>query len=105
MEVSLTDVTEFKYDKQSKAYLSAILDYGENKIKAFKLSKYNNNALVLDTVQQIANDIIPTKTLFHSDRGYQYTSHDFNKFVKKYQVAHSMSRVENVFTTVLWRIF
>src|SRR5699024_2864372 len=35
MEVLLTDVTEFKYGENAKAYLSAILDYGENKIVAF----------------------------------------------------------------------
>src|SRR5699024_1694849 len=72
MEVLLTDITEFKYGVNSKAYFSAILDYGENKIIAYKLSKHNNNALVRDTMTQIENDIIPTKTLFHSDRGFQY---------------------------------
>ena len=93
MEVLLTDVTEFKYGENAKAYLSAILDYGENKIVAFKLSKRNDNALVRDTVRQIEDKIISTQTLIHSDRGYQYTSYDFNNFVKKHQLTHSMSRV------------
>lgn len=93
MEVLLTDVTEFKYGENAKAYLSAILDYGENKIVAFKLSKRNDNALVRDTVRQIEDKIIPTQTLIHSDRGYQYTSYGFNNFVKKHQLTHSMSRV------------
>lgn len=93
MEVLLTDVTELKYGNQSKAYLSAILDYGENKIVAFKLSRHNNNALVRDTVQQIADDIRPSQTLLHSDRGFQYTSHDFKRFANHYQLIHSMSRV------------
>src|SRR5699024_1170243 len=64
MEVLLTDVTEFKYGENAKAYLSAILDYGENKIVAFKLSKRNDNALVRDTVRQIEDKIIPTQRLF-----------------------------------------
>ena len=93
MEVLLTDVTEFKYGNHSKAYLSAILDYGENEIVAFKVSKNNNNALVRDTVRQIEGDIVPTKTLLHSDRGFQYTSHGFRNFVQKHQLTHSMSRV------------
>lgn len=93
MELLLTDVTEFKYGSYSKAYLSAILDYGENKIVAFKLSKQNNNALVRDTVTQIEDDIIPTKTLLHSDRGFQYTSRGFKKFVDKNEIIQSMSRV------------
>lgn len=93
MEVLLTDVTEFKYGAQSKAYLSAVLDYGENTIVAFKLSKHNNNALVHETIQQIEAAIIPNKTLFHSDRGFQYTSHGFKNFVAIHGVIQSMSRV------------
>lgn len=93
MTVLLTDVTEFKYGKQSKAYLSAILDYGTNKIVAFQLSKHNNNALVRDTVTQIKDQIIPNKTLFHSDRGFQYTSNGFKHFVNEQQLIQSMSRV------------
>lgn len=34
----LLDVKEFKYNHSSKAYLSAVLDYGTNKIIDFKLS-------------------------------------------------------------------
>lgn len=93
MEVLLTDVTEFKYGTSAKAYFSAILDYGANRIVAFKLSNHNNNALVRDTVQQIEEQIIPTETLLHSDRGFQYTSHGFNQFIKKNQIIQSMSRV------------
>ena len=93
MEVLLTDVTEFKYGQSSKAYLSAILDYGANKIIAFKLSKHNNNHLVYETIHQIKDDVLPTQTLLHSDRGFQYTSHGFRDFVKKHQIIPSMSRV------------
>ena len=93
MEVLLTDITEFKYGSHSKAYLSAVLDYGDNKIVAFKLSHHNNNALVNDTVTQIEDSILPTKTLLHSDRGYQYTSNFFKKFVENHQITQSMSRV------------
>jgi len=105
MEVLLTDVTEFKYGKSSKAYLSAILDYGANKIVAFKLSIHNNNALVRDTVEQIETAIVPTQTLLHSDCGFQYTSHGFNKFIKKHQITQSMSRVGDTSTMGLWKIF
>src|SRR5690625_2736369 len=70
MEVLLTDITEFKYGSYSKAYLSAILDYGANEIVAFKLSDRNNNALVNHTISQIEDLVIPTQTLLHSDRGY-----------------------------------
>lgn len=93
MEVLLTDVTELKYGTQSKAYLTVILNYGEKKIVAFKVSKRNDNALVRDTVIQIKDRIIPTKTLIHSDCGCQYISHEFKHFVDKHQIIQSMSKV------------
>src|SRR5699024_2549975 len=93
IKVLLKDITEFKYGTNSKAYFCAILDYGENKIIAYKLSKHNNNALVRNTITQIEDNIIPTKTLFHSDRGFQYTSHSFKQFIEKHQIIQSMSRV------------
>src|SRR5699024_12583984 len=93
MEVLLTDITEFKYGSYSKAYLSAILDYGANEIVAFKLSDRHNNALVNHTISQIEDLVIRTKTLLHSDRGYQYTSKNFNKYIEKHQLVQSMSRI------------
>ena len=42
----LTDVTEFKLTNGSKAYLSAILDLGDNSIISYVLGKSNNNKLV-----------------------------------------------------------
>src|SRR5699024_66978 len=93
MEVLFTDSTEFQYARHSKAYLSAILDYGANEIVAFKLSDRNNNALVNHTISQIEDLVIPTQTLLHSDRGYQYTSKDFKKYIEQHQLVQSMSRV------------
>lgn len=93
MEVLLTDVTEFKYGKGSKAYLSVIYDYGAKKVIAYQLSKRNDNLLVKQTLQQISPQIQPNKTLIHSDRGFQYTAHFFRKFIVKNKIKHSMSRV------------
>ncbi|WP_162890736.1 DDE-type integrase/transposase/recombinase [Suicoccus acidiformans] len=92
-QILLTDVTELKYGKTCKAYLSAVLDYGEKKIIAHQVSKRNNNQLVADTVVQIEDEVIPGETLFHSDRGFQYTFHFFKAFVDKYELIQSMSRV------------
>ena len=81
-----------KYGKGEKAYLSAVLDYGTKKIVAYQISKQNNNQIVKDTFNQIKRKIIPTKTMIHSDRGFQYTSHFFKHFIEKGQITHSMSR-------------
>ena len=93
MQVLLTDITEFKYGDNSKAYLSAILDYGKGQIVAYKLSNRNDNQLVKETVDQIKEDLIPGTTLIHSDRGFQYTSKLFKNFINEHQLIQSMSRV------------
>ena len=73
----LTDVTEMKYGVSSKAYLSAILDLGDKSIVSFVIGQSNNNALVFETFD-IAHEQHPdAKPIFHSDRGYQYTSKAF----------------------------
>ena len=97
MQVLLTDITEFKYGDSCKAYLSAILDYGTGKIVAYQLSKRNDNKLVKDTFDQIEEDLIPGETLIHSDRGFQYTSNFFKKFINDKQSIQSMSRVGKMY--------
>ena len=92
-EKLLTDVTEFKLTNGQKAYLSAILDLGGEKIISHKLSRSNNNALVNETVRPILDHVLPGKTIFHSDRGFQYTSPAFQHLLKKHKVIQSMSRV------------
>lgn len=57
----LTDVTEFKMNNGSKAYLSAILDLGDNSIISYVLGKSNNNKLVFDTLDK-AIEANPTAT-------------------------------------------
>lgn len=93
MEKLLTDVTEFRLTNGTKRYLSAIYDLGSKKIVAYKTSHRNDNPLVLDTLQQILDDVKPETTLIHSDRGSQYTSHAFNQTIKNHEIIHSMSRV------------
>ncbi|SMC33174.1 IS3 family transposase [Sporomusa malonica] len=89
----LTDVTEMKYGLDRKAYLSAILDLGDNSIVAFVLGHSNNNELVFKTFDMAREehpDVIP---LFHSDRGFQYTSRSFQKKLLDAEMTQSMSRV------------
>ncbi|MEC0207405.1 IS3 family transposase [Paenibacillus ehimensis] len=88
----LTDVTELKYS-QSKAYLSAILDLSDKSIVSFVVGHSNNNDLVFQTFD-IAHQTYPDASpIFHSDRGYQYTSKIFKKKLDAAGMTQSMSRV------------
>lgn len=89
----LTDVTEMKYGPDKKAYLSAILDLGDKSIVAFVLGHSNNNELVFTTFDLAHKEYPDVKPLFHSDRGFQYTSKLFQKKLTDAQMTQSMSRV------------
>lgn len=89
----LTDVTEMKYGTSGKAYLSAILDLGDKSIVSFVLGHSNNNTLVFETFD-IAHENYPdAKPIFHSDRGFQYTSSVFKRKLDEAGMRQSMSRV------------
>ena len=92
----LTDVTEFKYYigvEVHKIYLSAILDLCDRRIVSYKISAHNDNSLVMDTFDQAVTAEPDAHPLFHSDRGFQYTSQAFYSRLKKHHMKQSMSRV------------
>ncbi|RIN88125.1 IS3 family transposase [Mammaliicoccus sciuri] len=90
----LTDVTEFKLKNGNKIYLSAIYDLGSKTILSYELSSSNNNQLVFNTLEKAVKQVKNTKgIIFHSDRGFQYTSRSFKAKLKEYKMIQSMSRV------------
>lgn len=91
-----TDVTEFKWYEGSvakKLYLSAILDLYDRSIVDYVISGRNDNKLVFDTFEQAIRKNSDAHPLFHSDRGFQYTSKAFQFKLSKQGMEQSMSRV------------
>ena len=63
-----TDVTEFKWYEGTtvhKLYLSAVLDLYDRSIVGYKLSRRNDNKLVLDTFEAAVKKNPNAKPLFH----------------------------------------
>ena len=89
----LTDVTEFKYGTHSKAYLSAILDLADKSIVSFVLGSSNSNELVFKNFNDAHLKYPNAKPIFHSDRGFQYTSKTFKTMLNKAGMTQSMSRI------------
>ena len=89
----LTDVTEFKIGDGSKMYLSAILDLKDKSIVSYAIGRNNNNNLVFDTFDAAVQKYPTAKPLFHSDRGFQYTSKVFRAKLDTQGITQSMSRV------------
>ena len=90
----VTDVTEFKIPGDTKKlYLSAILDLYDRYLVGYVISTRNDNRLVFKTFDKAIAANPGAKPLFHSDRGFQYTSKVFQKKLKDHQMEQSMSRV------------
>lgn len=92
----LTDVTEFKWYegiKVHKIYLSAILDICDRRIVSHEISRHNDTALVFDTFDKAVIANPEAHPLFHSDRGFQYTSRVFYNKLEAAGMTQSMSRV------------
>ena len=92
----LTDVTEFKYyvdGEVRKLYLSAILDLYDRRIVSYKIGSSNNNRLVFETFDEAVFNNPGAHPLFHSDRGFQYTSKIFHQKLMDAGMRQSMSRV------------
>ena len=91
-----TDVTEFKWYEGTvvhKLYLSAILDLYDRSVVSYVLSRRNDSKLVFDTFDQATAANPGAKPLFHSDRGFQYTSKVFQMKLRAQEMEQSMSRV------------
>lgn len=93
----VTDVTEFKYgtmfDNVHKLYLSAILDLCDHRPVAYVIGDSNNNTLVFETFDMAVAANPDAHPIFHSDRGYQYTSRTFHQKLEAAGMTQSMSRV------------
>ena len=104
-----TDVTEFKViDVSQKLYLSAIIDLYDRSIVAYHMSIRNDNRLVFNTFDKAIQANPDAKPIFHSDRGFQYTSKVFQIKLSEQEMIHSMSRtgkcIDNGPTEGFWGI-
>ena len=89
-----TDVTEFKIPgEKKKLYLSAIIDLYDRYPVSYVISCRNDNRLVFKTFDKAIITNPDAKPIFHSDRGFQYTSKAFQRKLKNQDMQQSMSRV------------
>ena len=87
-----TDITYLIF-KNKRLYLSTILDLYDRKVVAYKISKFNNNQLVVDTLNEaIAKRKDVHGLIIHSDQGFQYTSFEYKSICKSNGITISMSR-------------
>lgn len=91
-KVWVTDITYLIFGNK-RAYLSTIIDLYDRKIISYKISKFNDLMLVLDTINEaITKRKDLNKLIIHSDQGYQYTSYQYKRVCESNGITISMSR-------------
>ena len=90
-----SDIT-YIYTNEGWLYLCVIIDLFSRKVIGWCLSKSISVDIVINAIKMAYfNRNYPKDVLFHSDRGVQYTSHDFQKILKSYNFNCGMSRKGN----------
>ena len=100
-------VTDISYIKtgQGTLYLSVIRDLFDNSIVAYKTGTEQNINLVLSTIREAKKkEKVTAELQLHSDQGFQYTSHQYFKLTKSYNITPSMSRKGNPYDNALAKI-
>jgi putative transposase len=90
----VTDITYLMFN-QKRLYLSAIKDLYNNEIVAYKISNRNDLKLVIDTIKLAKKKQDVRGITLHSDQGFQYTSRQYHKLLKRSKITPSMSRKGN----------
>lgn len=101
----VTDVTEVKINNE-KLYISAIMDLFNREITAYSVSKYNNEAMVIDNLNKaISKTKDTTGLIIHSDQGILYQAHQFRKLLEENNIEQSMSRRGNCYDNAVIESF
>ena len=91
-QIWVTDITYLIFNGK-RAYLSTILDLYDRKIVAYKISKFNDLKIVIDTLNEaIAKRKDVHGLIIHSDQGFQYTSYEYKAICESKGIQISMSR-------------
>jgi len=97
----VTDIS-YIHTRQGVLYLSVIRDLYDNSIVAYKTGTEQNVNLVLSTIRAARKkEKVTTEVQLHSDQGFQYTSHQYFKLTKEYNITPSMSRRGNPYDNAL----
>ena len=73
-------------------YLATVIDLFSKKVVGWAISKRMTKQLVVDAMNIAITSARPVAGLiFHSDRGSQYASHNFQDLLRRHQIRQSMS--------------
>lgn len=96
-ELLAGDITYLKFGKNF-LYLAVVLDLSNREVVGWSMSRSLETPLVLKALESAIKKTGPdAQVMFHSDRGSQYASEAYRKFLKRKNVTPSMSRKGNCY--------
>ena len=89
--VWVSDITYLE-NRENPSYLSLITDAYSKKIVGFDVSDSLATASCLNALKMALKKENPKNLIYHSDRGLQYCSDDYQKLLKKHKIRCSMTQ-------------
>ena len=75
------------------AYLATVIDLHSRALVGWAIDDHMRTSLVTDALEMaIGNRCPPSGVIFHSDRGTQYTSHEFDRYCRKNGIRRSLGK-------------
>lgn len=101
----VTDIT-YLWTKEGWVYLAAVLDLFSRKVVGWAMAPYMTKKLTTNALEMAIGRRNPKSGLMHhSDRGCQYTSHEYQGLLKKLGIVISMSRKGNCWDNAVMERF
>ncbi len=101
----VSDIT-YVFTQEGWLYVAAILDLYSRKLIGLAMDNHLRTELVVSAFRQaMLHRYTPTELLYHSDRGCQYTSHQFQALLSRYSVTCSMSGTGNCYDNAAMESF
>lgn len=96
LKVFHTDITQIKLSNDNKAYISAIIDQASNEIISL-VADNNEKFKLVETMLEETEDKIKNLNdiVIHSDQGFHYQTHAYQRWVDNNEITQSMSRKGN----------
>lgn len=89
----VSDITYIYTNETGWTYLAIVMDLFDLKVVGWAYDKNMTDDLVIEAFQKaIKNRGLNKDGIFHSDRGSQYTSKDFEALLEKQGIKHSYSK-------------
>lgn len=91
---------------QGWVYLATVIDCFNREIVGYALADHMRTGLVIDALDMaVTNHDLADGCVFHSDRGSQYTSHDFADAISGYAMRQSVGRTGSCYDNALAESF